>query len=842
MLTDVHPNNDFHDEASTTAPSPSLDSPPVNDNESPQVTSTLADTDHDGDRKLEDAVMHHDKQVSDPTPQGDAMDVDAVKPHPSPSPPPVHLPSPPAESTQSQTLPVPNAPSPAPSHNTVPSMDQLRITPKLPSPSPSASAPHSPTVNGAPPPAPTPSVPNVHPADEPAPGDDERPAKRPRNAYEEHPASPSSSRVPQSSSPSVFSPAQIKFAISTIRTIKRSKDSLPFHYPVDPISLNIPHYPNIIKNPMDFSTVEKKLFATKKGSPSDVGIYNNVDEFITDVRLIWENSYAFNGRQHAVSLMAERMSEVFEKQIKQMPPPEEPKPAASKPPPQVVAAPAAHSPTASHAIPKKPVVRRPSTSVPVRKSEPSPVDPTLNVNSRPKREIHAPPPKDLTYHDGASSSKIGKANSFVNGVGKKARRDDGTAEQLKFCGKILQDMYRKQYQSFAYFFYDPVDASFVPNYYKVIKKPMDLSTMRKKLDQGEYLDASKFHADFMQIIKNCMTFNPEGSPVREAGNQLRQLFLEKWANLPPLKASIESEDEDSGPESDDASDAEKENVIRQLETQVSTIQQTIETLKASLREKRKRRERAREERHAMRAAKATSSSHRDNDPSYGTKTKKPRTSSVSNGHVHAQKANGTSHASSSKHKPTSNKTNGTGKKTKQEVQEEDAYDDLDSPLDNVQKKELSEAIEKLEGNKLEKVIMIIQEGVPGIGDNSEEIELEIDALPSLVLQRLYNFVVRPLKLASKPANAYKVPKRTGSGNTGRTGAAATGGVKRKSMDEAAEAEKIRTLEEKARLLAGGFPGASAGTPQGPGMGAGADEDDSVQSSEESGSDSDSDSD
>jgi len=146
-------------------------------------------------------------------------------------------------------------------------------------------------------------------------------------------------------------------------------------------------------------------------------------------------------------------------------------------------------------------------------------------------------------------------------------------------------------------------------------------------------------------------------------------------------------------------------------------------------------------------------------------------------------------------------------------------------------------------------LSIIQEGVPGIGNNSEEIELEIDALPSIVLQRLYNFVVRPLKVASKPAASYKVPKRTGSGNTGRTGAAATGGVKRKSMDEAAEAEKIRSLEAKAAMLAGGVPnvngngsGHSAAVPNGPGMGNGADEDDSVQSSDESGSESESDSD
>ncbi|KAG8993421.1 hypothetical protein FRB90_000712, partial [Tulasnella sp. 427] len=101
--------------------------------------------------------------------------------------------------------------------------------------------------------------------------------------------------------------------------------------------------------------------------------------------------------------------------------------------------------------------------------------------------------------------------------------------------------------------------------------------------------------------------------------------------------------------------------------------------------------------------------------------------------------------------------------------------------------------------------------------------------------------------ANKTANAYKVPKRAGSGNTGRTGAAATGGVKRKSMDEDAESRKIAELEAKAALLTGkpqpaaGQPGPSQ-HPRGPGIGNGADEDESAQSSDESGSDEDSDSD
>jgi len=40
----------------------------------------------------------------------------------------------------------------------------------------------------------------------------------------------------------------------------------------------------------------------------------------------------------------------------------------------------------------------------------------------------------------------------------------------------------------------------IPNYPKVIKKPMNLSTIRKKLDNREYDTAQHFYADFKLII------------------------------------------------------------------------------------------------------------------------------------------------------------------------------------------------------------------------------------------------------------------------------------------------------------------------------------------------------
>jgi len=127
-----------------------------------------------------------------------------------------------------------------------------------------------------------------------------------------------------------------------------------------------------------------------------------------------------------------------------------------------------------------------------------------------------------------------------------------------------------------------------------------------------------------------------------------------------------------------------------------------------------------------------------------------------------------------------------------------------------QKKDLSETIQTLEGVKLERVIQIIHEGVPEIRDSTEEIELDIDSLPASVLTKLYNFVLRPLR-----------PSKRRSNNPG----GGTGGLKRKSMDEDVEAEKIRRLEAQLDRFHGGA--VSAYTRE--------DESQSSDSSDESGS-------
>ncbi|KAG6837117.1 hypothetical protein H0H93_014423 [Arthromyces matolae] len=567
------------------------------------------------------------------------------------------------------------------------------------------------------------------------------PAKRARMESEPNEAVPNSATPPPESAqpssantpvptpavPSTITAVQFRFFQSVIRSLKKSKDAVPFLRPVDYVALNIPHYPSIIKTPMDFSTIERKLVASNPTKPDpnpNNPRYHTTDEFISDVRLIFQNCITFNGPDHVVSAMGKRTEEVFDKQIKHLPA-AEPKPVIPKkvatppPPPPPVTAP-----------PKKTAApaRRPSTSVPViRRSENEAI-------GRPKREIHPPPPKDLAYADAPKRPRKTKTG-----------KDDGTAEQLRFCGRLLNELHKKQYATIASPFYLPVDWKLleIPTYPKIIKKPMDLSTMRQKLESNAYPTAQKFFDDFKLMIRNCFMFNPAGTPVNQAGIELQRLFDEKWKSLPPLHEHSDEEEE----EEEEDSDMERQRTIAIMESQIETMKGNIAAL------------RNQKENKAVKKKKEK----RDKLPPVPSSSK----------------------ASS---KPSKTTSSSSKKKVKKPITENDV-------LSFEQKKDLSESIAKLDEQKLEKVINIIHEGVPEIRDSTEEIELEIDTLPPAVLTKLYNFVIRPLRAPPTKRN------RTGKG----TG---TGGLKRKSMDEDVEAEKIRLLEERMLL----FDSKANGTP------------------------------
>jgi bromodomain-containing factor 1 len=78
------------------------------------------------------------------------------------------------------------------------------------------------------------------------------------------------------------------------------------------------------------------------------------------------------------------------------------------------------------------------------------------------------------------------------------------------------------------------------DYFKIIKKPMDLGTVDRKLRKGEYdkenLD-TEFYADVSLVFGNAMKYNTKGDPVHElAGAVFSCLFLHSCLQYHDLPA------------------------------------------------------------------------------------------------------------------------------------------------------------------------------------------------------------------------------------------------------------------------------------------------------------------
>ncbi|CAK1555028.1 unnamed protein product [Leptosia nina] len=76
----------------------------------------------------------------------------------------------------------------------------------------------------------------------------------------------------------------------------------------------------------------------------------------------------------------------------------------------------------------------------------------------------------------------------------------------------------------AWPFLDPVEEEYAPNYYTVIRRPMDLHKMEERLDGGHYTDFSIFKADFKLIVNNCRLYNGQDNEYTAMVDNLQAAF------------------------------------------------------------------------------------------------------------------------------------------------------------------------------------------------------------------------------------------------------------------------------------------------------------------------------
>ena len=94
---------------------------------------------------------------------------------------------------------------------------------------------------------------------------------------------------------------------------------------------------------------------------------------------------------------------------------------------------------------------------------------------------------------------------------------------------LLNDM---QNHTSAWPFAQPVNREEVPDYYNVIKEPMDLSTMEERLHADLYPRPEDFVKDAKLIFDNCRSYNNETTPYAKSANKLEKYMWQQIKNIP----------------------------------------------------------------------------------------------------------------------------------------------------------------------------------------------------------------------------------------------------------------------------------------------------------------------
>ncbi|XP_028636486.1 nucleosome-remodeling factor subunit BPTF isoform X5 [Grammomys surdaster] len=106
-----------------------------------------------------------------------------------------------------------------------------------------------------------------------------------------------------------------------------------------------------------------------------------------------------------------------------------------------------------------------------------------------------------------------------------------TEKDYEGLKRVLRSL---QAHKMAWPFLEPVDPNDAPDYYGVIKEPMDLATMEERIQKRYYEKLTEFVADMTKIFDNCRYYNPNDSPFYQCAEVLESFFVQK---LKGFKAS-----------------------------------------------------------------------------------------------------------------------------------------------------------------------------------------------------------------------------------------------------------------------------------------------------------------
>ncbi|CAI0449041.1 unnamed protein product [Linum tenue] len=117
-----------------------------------------------------------------------------------------------------------------------------------------------------------------------------------------------------------------------------------------------------------------------------------------------------------------------------------------------------------------------------------------------------------------------------NKKSKSSSKKHGSDMAFRFgnCSSVLDKLMKHKH---GWVFNSPVDVEGLRlhDYHTIIKHPMDLGTVKARLNKNWYKSPEEFAEDVRLTFHNAMTYNPKGQDVHIMAEQLLTMFEERWA-------------------------------------------------------------------------------------------------------------------------------------------------------------------------------------------------------------------------------------------------------------------------------------------------------------------------
>ncbi|XP_060934330.1 bromodomain testis-specific protein [Limanda limanda] len=331
-----------------------------------------------------------------------------------------------------------------------------------------------------------------------------------------------------------------------IKALLRHHFSWPFRQPVDAVTLRLPDYYTIIKNPMDLGTIMKRL---------QNKYYCEAHECMKDFNTMFTNCYMYNRPGDDIVFMAQTLEKLFLQKLSQMPK-DECNVTAVTPVKEPVKVKKSNAGVfKQRSLVSEVVLQQTVTVLPPhvpqfippiqlsaqidatikggfkRKAEPpsSTASAIANAELTPAEEHAAP--GTLSSRRGSGGRPIKPPKKDLPAFEEKKVK---LSEQLTYCSDILKELLSKRHYAHAWPFYSPVDAVALGlrDYHDVIKQPMDLNTIRKKMDQRDYATVKEFAGDVRLMFSNCYKYNPPTHEVVYMARKLQDIFEARYLKVP----------------------------------------------------------------------------------------------------------------------------------------------------------------------------------------------------------------------------------------------------------------------------------------------------------------------